>query len=284
MLFALSPTHKILFIILAPTLACFGIATAHASNLESDKAKREYERLQARLNEVENSQITLDRFFLISSALMAVAGNDGYLKKVSASLIKSLGHSEETLLTTPFFDFIHPDDKESTRKCIEALNLGVPQIGFENRYRTKDGSYRTLSWSAAADKELGVRFASARDITLERNFRALVDQIIDAAPFSLVVQDQEGKISKCSTSFAQNFGVSKESLIGKNAKDYLSKDLTELVREKQNEFKNSTDALLENKDKTAKIFPLFDYCGKFISIGIIFLAPDATKPSKSLEG
>lgn len=163
----ISTTLSVFFIILAPALACFGIATCHASNLESEKAKREYDRLLFRLAEVENSQVTLDRFFAISSDLMAVAGSDGYLKKVSRSLVRTLGYSEEVLLNTPFVEFIHPDDLESTRKAIEILRLGVPQIGFINRYRTADGTYRTLSWSAAADLELGVRFASARDVTSE---------------------------------------------------------------------------------------------------------------------
>ncbi|WP_081111861.1 PAS domain-containing protein [Bdellovibrio bacteriovorus] len=284
MLPALTTTHTILYIILAPSLACFGIATSHASNLESEKAKNEYERIQARLSEVESSQITLDRFFSISSDLMAVAGSDGFLKKVSASLIKALGHSEETLLTTPFFDFIHPDDQESTRKCIEALNLGLRQVGFENRYRTKDGSYRTLSWSAAADRELGVRFASARDITFERDFRTLVEQIIDATPFYLLVQDQDGKISKCNNKFAHTFGVSKESLIGKNAEDYLPKDLVVLVKEKMKEFEITTSPQpFESKDHTFKIFPIFDNADNLISVGIFSSTIDM-KANKSLEG
>lgn len=265
-----STTQTILFIILGPALTCFAIATSHASNLESEKAKKEYERLLARLSEVENSQITLDRFFSISSDLMAVAGNDGFLKKVSTSLVKTLGHSEETLLTTPFFEFIHPEDQDSTRKCIEALNLGLRQVGFENRYKAKDGSFRTLSWSAAADTELGVRFASARDITTERNFRALVEQIFDSGPFSLLVQDLEGRISRCNFNFAHSFGVSKDSLIGKNAHDYLSLELSDLVKEKTKEFRNAArPQLAESKDKASKIFPIFDHAGHLSAIGLV---------------
>ena len=117
-------TEFIAFIVLIPTFACFGIATCHSSNLESEKARHEYQKLSSLFSEAEGSQITLDRFFSISSDLMAVAGKNGYLKKVSKSLVDTLGYSEETLLNTPFVEFIHPDDREITHKHIEWLNLG----------------------------------------------------------------------------------------------------------------------------------------------------------------
>ena len=68
----LSATQFIAFIVLIPTLACFGIATCHSSSLESAKAVREHQRLLLRLSETEDSQITLDRFFSISSDLIVL--------------------------------------------------------------------------------------------------------------------------------------------------------------------------------------------------------------------
>lgn len=87
----ISTTQFIAFIALIPALACFGIATCHSSNLESAKAQREYKRLLLRLSETEGSQITLDRFFSISSDLMAVAGKDGLLKKSQRITCQYLG-------------------------------------------------------------------------------------------------------------------------------------------------------------------------------------------------
>lgn len=283
-----STSQFIAFIILIPALACFGIATCHSSNLESTKAEREYKKLLLRLSETEGSQITLDRFFSISSDLMAVAGKDGLLKKVSASLVNTLGYSEETLLSTPFFEFIHPDDRESTRENIKALNMGLRSIGFENRYRAADGTYRTLSWSAAADAELGVRFASARDVTDERNFKNRMQQIWDSAPFLLMVKDNDGAITNCNAAFARSVGFSRDLLLGKNAKHFLTSESLDFALEKEQEVLKSLkpltfDEVLLNQGVEVRhlstIFPILDQTGKVVSIGKVSLNIDSIAQS-----
>jgi hypothetical protein len=60
----ITTTQFIAYIVMTPAVACFGIAACHSSNLESAKAQREYKKLLLRLSETEDSQITLDRFFL----------------------------------------------------------------------------------------------------------------------------------------------------------------------------------------------------------------------------
>ncbi|AFY03255.1 PAS domain-containing protein [Bdellovibrio bacteriovorus] len=272
---AITTTQIIAFIILIPAIACFGIATCHSSGLELEKARRDYDKMAQRLSETEDSQITLDRFFTISNDLMAVAGKDGRLKKVSKSLVNTLGYSEETLLSTPFFEFIHPDDRVSTRENIKALSLGLRSVDFVNRYRTAEGSYRTLSWSAAADDELGVRFASARDVTDERNFRTRMQQILDSAPFLLIVKDTEGTITNCNDAFAGMVGFTRESLLGKNIR-LLKSPFHSASSEKEQEVLRSQipvtyDEVLVTNGTEEKylstVFPIVDQTGKAISIG-----------------
>lgn len=86
--------------------------------------------------------------------------------KVNPAFMETLGHSEKELLEKPFFEFIHPDDIDSTRSVIEKkLMQGAKIINFENRYRCRDGSYRWLSWSSRPNLEKGVTYAIARDVT-----------------------------------------------------------------------------------------------------------------------
>lgn len=275
----LSTAQFISFIVLIPTLACFGIATCHSSNLESSRALREHQRLLLRLSETQDSQITLDRFFSISSDLMAVAGQGGRLKKVSSSLVNTLGYSEQVLLNTPFFEFIHPDDQEPTRKNIEALNLGIRSVGFENRYRAADGNYRTFSWSAAADEELGVRFASARDVTDERNFKIRMQQILDSVPFLLVVQDLEGAIINCNAAYASSVGVAREALMGQKTQQFFSAEVLEKEQETiKSQVPQTFDEVLTKEGIAIRylstIFPIFDQDGKIVSVGKVSLNVD----------
>jgi PAS domain S-box-containing protein len=270
----LNSAHFVLFIIMIPVLACVGIATSHSSRSESAKAQREYNKVLSHLLEAEGSEITLDRFFSISSDLMAVAGQDGHLKRVSTSLVNTLGYSEEILLSTPFFEFIHPDDREATRKNIEALNLGLRSVGFENRYRAADGTYRTLSWSAAADAELGVRFASARDVTDERDFQLRVQQIMDSVPFMFMVKDREGLITNCNAAFSLAVGASKESILGRSTKHFPALEF--FCELKEQEVISSQRALtfeeVLNRQGVpvrhrSTIFPIVDQMGNVVSTG-----------------
>ena len=60
----------------------------------------------------------------------------------------------------------HPDDTARTKAETAHLAAGGKTQRFENRLRHKDGSYRWLSWTAAAHE--GLIYAVARDVTDEK--------------------------------------------------------------------------------------------------------------------
>ncbi len=66
-------------------------------------------------------------------------------------------------MSKQFFDLVHPDDLERTRKAVSALVSEQTLIHFENRYRCKDGTYRWLEWTSAPAGNL--IYAAARDLT-----------------------------------------------------------------------------------------------------------------------
>ncbi|MBK6584103.1 MAG: PAS domain S-box protein [Gammaproteobacteria bacterium] len=103
------------------------------------------------------------RFFDLTHDLACIAGTDGYFKQVNAAFVTTLGYTEHELLVRPFIDFVHPEDQLATRA--KADHPDESAAWFVNRYRCKDGSWKTLSWSARAAPEDGVFYASAHDIT-----------------------------------------------------------------------------------------------------------------------
>lgn len=99
--------------------------------------------------------------------LFCTASADGYLLDLNAAWTRVLGWTHEELRSRPYIEFVHPDDVAPTLAQAEAVRDPDGWFpSFENRYRTRDGDYRSLLWSACTD---GSRFyALAKDITERR--------------------------------------------------------------------------------------------------------------------
>ena len=110
-----------------------------------------------------------DRFFEITIDMLAIAGYDGYFKRLNQAWEIVLGWSSEELMATPYFDFVHPEDREPTiNEAKRISDLGEDCLRFENRYRCKDGSYKWLSWSSRPFPDESRIYAIARDITFQK--------------------------------------------------------------------------------------------------------------------
>jgi PAS domain S-box-containing protein len=105
----------------------------------------------------------LDQFFNVTLDLLCIAQMDGYFLRLNPAWERILGYTREELMAKQFFEFVHPDDLERTLKAVSALVSEQKLIHFENRYRTKDGTYRWLEWTSAPAGNL--IYAAARDLT-----------------------------------------------------------------------------------------------------------------------
>jgi PAS domain S-box-containing protein len=131
-------------------------AIMHASNAQ----------LQQEMAELVAAKTELDRLFIVSTDLLAIAGNDGYFKRVNPAVETILGYTAEEFLAARWIELVHPDDRARTVAEAEGqIASGKPSIQFENRYRCKDGSYKWLAWNSMPIREEGLIYAVARDIT-----------------------------------------------------------------------------------------------------------------------
>lgn len=120
------------------------------------------------ITEKIKTEIELNQFFKLSMDLLCLANLDGYFLKLSHGWENVLGYNHDELTSQPFISFVHKDDVEQTLKELSKLTEGDYVIGFENRYRHKNGSYKILNWNAAPDKKTGLIYCVVRDVTIER--------------------------------------------------------------------------------------------------------------------
>lgn len=109
----------------------------------------------------------LHLFFHSAPDILAIAAPGGYFLKVNPAFSQLLGYSEEELTSQPFENFLHPEDKGSTKIEYQETISGIRKArNFVNRYRTIDGNYKWISWSSSnIYGEDGLAFAYGRDIT-----------------------------------------------------------------------------------------------------------------------
>jgi PAS domain S-box-containing protein len=107
----------------------------------------------------------LDRFFDVSLDMMGIADTSGYYVKLNPAFTEVLGYTREELLAHPCTYFMHPDDVAASLARLSTPRENKQVRKFENRYRTKSGEYRWLSWKSYPDGDL--IYGTARDITDE---------------------------------------------------------------------------------------------------------------------
>jgi len=108
----------------------------------------------------------LNRMWNVTREPLAITDLHGRLVAVNPAWTTVLGWTEQELVGATSEWLEHPDDRSRTRGEAVGLSDGMPLVAFEQRLRTRDGDYRTLSWTCVPEGELIYR--SARDVTNER--------------------------------------------------------------------------------------------------------------------
>jgi PAS domain S-box-containing protein len=106
-----------------------------------------------------------DRFFTNSIDMLCFLDFNGRFKRLNPAWERTLGFTREELMSRPFIEFVHPDDRERTLAQNAQVRDGGQALAFENRYLCKDGSYRWFRWNAAPDAAERVIYSMARDVT-----------------------------------------------------------------------------------------------------------------------
>ncbi|WP_313739130.1 response regulator [Pseudomonas sp.] len=147
------------------------------------RLRRETANVLRQANEVLESRVRertreRDQMWAYSHDLIGIADSQGLWVSINPAWTRSLGWKADEIVGKTSEWLEHPDDQARTRREIARLAGGAPTLNFENRFRTRSGNYRTLSWRAVP--EGGLLYCVARDVTAEHERTAELEQAKDA--------------------------------------------------------------------------------------------------------
>jgi len=193
------------------------------------------------------SESELDRFFTLSLDLLGIASLDGYFKRLNPEFARTLGYEMKELLTRPFLDFVHPEDRAATLAEMEKLSRGESTLRFENRYRCRDGSWKWLSWRVQPFPAEGLLYATARDMDVRkrseqelRAANAFLDSVIENIPDMVFVKDAaELRFVRFNRAGEDLLGHARDELIGRNDYDFFPREEADFFTAKDREVLSS---------------------------------------------
>lgn len=168
-----------------------------------------------------------ERFFDLSIDMLCFLDFNGYFKRLNPAWETTLGFTREELMSKPFIEFVHPDDRDRTLRQNREVRGGGQARLFENRYLTKNGSYRWLLWNAAPDCGRQVIYSVARDITERKHAEQERESLVRQLQVALAeVSTLQGFLPICSYCKSirddENYWQSVEAYISKHTNTRFS--------------------------------------------------------------
>lgn len=116
--------------------------------------------------EIKLKNEEIENYFNSAINLFCIADTNGFFRRLNKEWEKVLGYKIQELEGRRFLDFVHPDDVQSTIEAFTDLINNKSVNDFVNRYKAKNGLYRTIEWrSIPSGRNI---YASARDVTEQK--------------------------------------------------------------------------------------------------------------------
>ncbi|ONF97037.1 PAS domain S-box protein [Sphingomonas jeddahensis] len=141
------------------------------SSLDITERKKAEDQLRALNADLEREVVERSRerglIWQLSLDLLSVIDlESATFVAVNPAWAVALGWRIDEIEGRRYTDFSHPGDLNTSTEAFERVRAGSPVMQFENRYRSKSGEWRWLSWVAVP--EGGKLYSVTRDVTEEK--------------------------------------------------------------------------------------------------------------------
>lgn len=166
-----------------------------------------------------------EHLFNLSLDMLAIVDARGHFLRLNLAWERTLGYKLEEMLGRHFINFVYPSDVDLTleiaRQIAEEKQHGAR---FQNRYLTKDGLIRWLSWNVTLDRETERLYCVARDETQSKAIETqlmLRNKAIEASPFAISIADmrlEDKPLIYVNPAFERITGYDASETVGRNCR------------------------------------------------------------------
>lgn len=179
------------------------------------------------VTEQKRAELELERFFQLSPVMLCTVTPSGHFQRVNPAFCRALGYTEAELLSRPYLEFAHPDDRPITDEEARRIHAQGQPGPFENHFLHADGTYRLMSWQSTHLSEDGLIYAAARDITSDRaatdalrRSEGKYRQIVETAREGVWLVDSQWKTTFVNSRMAEMIGLRPEQMLGRHIFDF----------------------------------------------------------------
>ena len=180
----------------------------------------------------------LSHFFSINSDILCIFDTEGRLLKVNREWSVVLGYTPDDLEQRSIFEFVHPDDLPAAQSSMKQSLNQNEIVGFVNRYRCRDGSYRYLEWRAHPYDNL--IYAVAREVTqylqkeeelacLSDEYEIIFQSVQDAIFLVKIEIPNTFRYIRTNNSHQKQTGIPLAEIQGRTPQELLGKEVGEKI-------------------------------------------------------
>ncbi len=225
------------------------------------------------------------QFFNQSESLLMIAGFDGFLRKANPAFLRAAGYSIDELLSIPFVELVHPEDREKTLRQLEqSLHHGFAH-DFNVRLSGLNGAIRHISVSSTTSHERQCFYVVGEDVTEEKLAKEEKQtserrylELVETSPDIIWSLDLEGRFTFVN-------GPALDAILGYQPEEWLGHPFVEFLppgediqllplfqRLLAGETLHQMDGTFLHRDGTPKLMsisgaPNFDEHGSVVSLG-----------------